>query len=245
MSERGIIEAKLREVARAAEAVAECALEETLAPGDRADVILAALKESRKADIDAIPSPRSGPKGTTMRNDEEAVRMVADELRARHVVDRVESHVVVRVAEAIVSKLSRLEQSRVERAVELARRAAWRYYPNSVEAELFGKIVAILTAQDSSAGSPVPVTGSGSAVPPEAQAGAQTVVKDPSSAGEPGGRSSPPPAEVKPSERIQKAASHLEQADDLRFEGSGLEHLLYAVRELHAYLDEQHARGRK
>jgi hypothetical protein len=49
-SEREIVEAKLRELARAAETVAGCALEETLAPGDWADVILAALRESRKVD---------------------------------------------------------------------------------------------------------------------------------------------------------------------------------------------------
>ncbi len=53
-TERQLIEAKLRELVRAAETVAGCALEETLAPGDWADVLLAALKESRKADIEAV-----------------------------------------------------------------------------------------------------------------------------------------------------------------------------------------------
>jgi hypothetical protein len=53
-TEREIIEAKLRELVRAAETVAGCALEETLAPGDWADVILAALRESRKVDVETV-----------------------------------------------------------------------------------------------------------------------------------------------------------------------------------------------
>ncbi len=53
-TERGLIEAKLRELVRAAETVAGCALEETLAPGDWADVIAAALRESRKADVETV-----------------------------------------------------------------------------------------------------------------------------------------------------------------------------------------------
>jgi hypothetical protein len=54
---------------------------------------------------------------------------------------------------------------------------------------------------------------------------------------EPGGRSSPPPAEVKPSERIRELA--------LLYEAEGLSGPAAIAKATCDYLDEQHARGRK
>jgi hypothetical protein len=177
----------------------------------------------------------------------------------------------------LLAKLSRLEQSRVERAVAYLKARIPFHPPGSAEereryhVETLNAALAILTAQDSSAGSPVPVTGSVSAVPPEAQAGAQPVAEDPSSAGEPGGRSSPPPAEVKPSADSEALAAIRSAADiqlaierqrfldeaAMRLAGSCLDQqanldaaLAYTMAESlwterQKRIDEQHARGRK
>ncbi len=170
-----------------------------------------------------------------MSHDDEAVRMVADELRARHVVDRVESHVVVRVAEAIVSKLSRLEKSRVERAVEYAaerNRAKWPdrcIEREEYHRETLSHVLAILVAQDSSAGL-------------EVRDGAAAAQAESPETTEPGGRSSPPPAEVKPSERI--LARQVATADWCRArpDPDVMQRTIEAILD---HLDEQHARGRK
>jgi hypothetical protein len=129
-----------------------------------------------------------------MTNDE-AVRVIADELVARHLTTQ--RDVAERVATAAMVKLSRLEQSRVERTMgqlEVLRRywaSPMRVFgatcpealrllgrQAAIVAEQFSGVLAILTAQDPSAGS--------------AEAKARDV--DASQSVEPGGRSSPPPA---------------------------------------------------
>jgi hypothetical protein len=84
---------------------------------------------------------------------DEKVRVVAD-LLVKFDMAAGRDGVAESFASDILSKLSRLEQSRVERAVDVARKAHARYYQDSVECELFEEIIAILAAPtDSPAGS--------------------------------------------------------------------------------------------
>jgi hypothetical protein len=119
-------------------------------------------------------------------------------------------------------------QSRVERAVAfIDEELPGVDRPDSAIAfSLLRRVRAILTAQDSSAGSPKKSDPDGTNV----------------ASGEPGGRSLPPPAEVKPSERIDKIAREWPRVLAPYDRQAEIEIKMHAIIRT---LDEQHKRGRK